>query len=237
MKIAVLNLIGNIGKTTVSSSLLSPRMPEAKFFSVETTNSGAEANGIDVEKLKGKQFGDLLDQLLRIDSAIVDVGASNADDFLKHLQKFGDSHEEFDYFVIPITSDSRAQEESLKTVDILRLLGVDKKRIRTVFNRVEVDDFDDVPSIFAPVFQHSSENKSCIVNHNATIFDNEVFGMLRDNELSMQDIISDDTDYRALRKEAKTPEELDSAIAMIKIKSLTKTANKNLDDVYKVLFK
>ena len=239
MKIAVVNLIGNIGKSTISSNLLFPRMgiSDQDFISVETSNSGAEANGIDVVKMKGKKFGDLFDKLLRSDSMLVDVGSSNADDFLKYLQQFSDSHEEFDYFVIPVTEDSRAQDETLKTVEILRMIGVEKDKIRIVFNRMEVEDFAEIPQIFQQMFFLSSSNKSCVINKSATIFNNEVFGLMRDNGLSLDLVNNDDTDYRAKRREAKSAAEVDTAITMIKIKSLAKTANNNFNDVYEVLFK
>ena len=74
MKIAVLNFSGNVGKTTIAAHLLKPRMGEAPVWSVESVNMGADADGIDVEKMKGKKFGDLAGELMLLDSAIVDVG-------------------------------------------------------------------------------------------------------------------------------------------------------------------
>ena len=37
-----------------------------------------------------------------LDAAIIDVGASNVEDFLKLMQQYDGSHEEFDYFVVPV---------------------------------------------------------------------------------------------------------------------------------------
>ena len=82
-RIAVLNFSGNVGKTVVASHLLKPRMPGAKVFSIESINTGADTDGIEVEKMRGKAFGALADELLLADSAIIDVGASNVEDFLK----------------------------------------------------------------------------------------------------------------------------------------------------------
>ena len=54
MKVAVLNFSGNVGKTTVAAHLLKPRMGDAPVFSIESINSGADADGLEVEKMKGK---------------------------------------------------------------------------------------------------------------------------------------------------------------------------------------
>jgi len=77
MKVAVMNFSGNVGKTTVAGHLLKPRMGNAPIFSIESINAGADADGLEVEKMKGKKFGELVDEIMPLDSAIIDVGASN----------------------------------------------------------------------------------------------------------------------------------------------------------------
>jgi len=51
MKVAVMNFSGNVGKTTVAGHLLKPRMGDAQIFSIESINAGADADGLDVEKM------------------------------------------------------------------------------------------------------------------------------------------------------------------------------------------
>ena len=58
MKIAIMNFSGNVGKTTVAAHLLKPRIPQAVVYSVESINTGADASGLEVEKLKD-MVGDL----------------------------------------------------------------------------------------------------------------------------------------------------------------------------------
>lgn len=241
MKIAVLNLIGNIGKTTVSTNLLFPRLgiEDKDYISVESSNSGAEANGIEVTKFKGREFSEIFGHILESDSALVDVGSSNAEAFLKYMQQYGDAHEEFDYFVIPVSmsADSRVQEESIKTIDSLSVIGVDKKRIRVVFNRVDLEDTKDIQKIFGDIISYAEASKRCIVNPAAVIYENEVFGKMRDNAISLKDIVGDETNYREVRRNATTKEEVNAAIEMIKIQALAKSAVKNFDEVYKALLK
>ena len=109
MKVAVLNFSGNVGKTTISGQLLKPRMGDAPIYSIESINAGADSDGLKVEKMKGKKFGTLIDELMLIDSAVVDVGASNVEDFLKLMQQHSGSHEDFDYFVIPLVKEKKVQ--------------------------------------------------------------------------------------------------------------------------------
>lgn len=238
MKVAIINLSGNIGKSTIGTSLLSPRIPNIgaeNFFSVESTNTGAESEGIDLITLKGKQFGDMQDQLLRYDSAVVDVGSSNVSDWLKLLQQYSGSHEEFDYFVVPVLNDFKVITDSIKTIRALKAVGVDKKRVRVVFNRVEVDD--DIQDIFAPIFGLSESEKNCVVNPKSVIYNNQIFEMLKENGISITEVLNDETDYRALLRTAQTEEDKDLAITRIKLKQLSRSAKQNLDDVFTVLFK
>jgi len=234
-KVVVINFSGNVGKTTVSLELLSPRMNNARFFSIETINSGADTSNPDIEKMKGKKFGELVDQLMPLNSAIVDVGASNVEDFLKLMQQYDGSHEEFDYFVIPAIKEKKAIVDTVNTIRALNALGIDKKRIRMVFNKVDTDDVVEVE--FASLFGLAGMEKSFVIHRDAVIYSNEVFERLKAMGKTMADISADETDYRAQMRIATDEDEKERCIRMVAIKRLAVTANKNMDDVYKVLFK
>lgn len=103
MRIAIVNLGGNQGKTTLAVNLFSPRMPEAKILAVETINAAGNDLGVDVEKMRGDQFSRIYAELAATDDLILDVGASNIEDFLLGLETFEDGHDEVDLFVIPAT--------------------------------------------------------------------------------------------------------------------------------------
>src|SRR5690606_15012350 len=75
MKVAILNYSGSVGKTVTASHLLAPRMHGAQIFAIESTNETAGDLGLDIDMLRGEQFGKLFRDLLAIDDAIVDVGA------------------------------------------------------------------------------------------------------------------------------------------------------------------
>lgn len=233
-KIAVMNFSGNVGKTTVAAHLLKPRMKGAPIFSIESINAGADADGLEVEKMRGKKFGELVDTLLTLETAIVDVGASNVEDFLKLMQQFAGSHEEFDYFLIPIVKEKKVQSDTVNTIRALRQIGVPERKIRVVFNKVEIDE--SVQDEFAAIFGLAQMEKSFVLNDQAVIYSNEVYERLKSVGRGLGDISADETDYRAKLKTITDDDEKDHCIAMVALKRLAITANKNLDDVYSSLF-
>jgi len=234
MKVAVINFSGNVGKTTTSAHLLKPRMNNAPIFSIESINAGVDSDGVEVEKMKGKKFGDLIDELMLLDSAIIDVGASNVEDFLKLMQQYDGSHEEFDYFVVPVTKEKKVQADTVNTIRALHKLGIDKKRIRVVFNKVEIDEL--VTDEFSSLFGLAALEKSFIIRPETVIYANEVFERMKSVGKSLSDITDDITDYRAKLREV-SGDEKDECVKMIALKRLSVTANKNLDDVFRTLFK
>ena len=233
MKVAVLNFSGNVGKTTVAVQLLKPRMADAPIYSIESINMGADSDGVDVEKMKGKKFNQLVDELMLIDTAIIDVGASNVEDFLKLMQQSAGSHEEFDLFVVPVVKEQKVQVDTINTIRSLKDIGVDKRRIKIVFNKVDTDD--DVEEEFGGIFEEAESKKSATVNAEATIYANEVFERLKVAGKTLAEITADKTDYRAQLKTAKDQAEKDFCVQMVGMKRLAVSVNENLDKVWKIL--
>ena len=235
MKVAVLNYTGTVGKTTIAAHLLSPRMNNAPVFAIETINETAEGLGVDVEKIRGEKFRDLFKKLMVIDDAIIDIGASNVEAFLDGMVKFEDSHLEFDFFIVPVTSGSKEQKETIAIVSTLSDFGIPADKIKIVFNRVEAD----VAEEFAPVLNFAKKSKLCIANPEAAIFENELFDMLSVKKVSIGEVLGDETDYKAkareLGKEGDAKQKSHFSDMHI-IKSLSKSVNRNLDAVFAALF-
>lgn len=235
MKVAVLNYTGTVGKTTISAHLLSPRMNNAPIYAIESINETAEGNGLDVEKIKGTKFRDLFKKLMVADDAIIDVGASNVEGFLDGLVKFEDSHLEFDSFIVPVTSGSKEQKETIAMIQTLADLGIPADKIKLVFNRVEAD----VAEEFGPLLNYVKKSKAAIANHDAAIFENELFDMLAVKKLALGELQNDETDYKAKAREigkdgdAKLRSHYSD---MHLIKSLSKNVNRNMDTVFAALF-
>lgn len=235
MKIVVLNNSGNVGKTTMAGNMFQPRMKNAPIFSVESLNVDGSADGLDVEKIKGKKFGDLIGRIMPLDAAIIDVGASNVEDFLKQMQQYAGSHEEFDFFIVPVVKEKKQQADTINTIRILAQIGIPKSKIRLLFNKVEVDD--SIQEEFPALFGLAEAEKSFTLRPDAVVYFNEVFERMKSVGKSLQEITADETDYRAMLRTAKDDDEKEMCVQMVGLKRLSVTANLNLDSAFKALFK
>lgn len=235
MKVVVLNFSGNVGKTTIAVELLKPRMKEAPIYSIESINIGADANGVDVEQMRGAKYGELSEEIMRLDSAIVDVGASNVEEFMKLMQQFGGSHEEFDYFIVPVVKEKKAQGDTINTIAALKKIGVDRKRIRIVFNKVDTDE--SVQEEFSALFGAAEVDKTFTIRPDAVIYLNEVYERLKTVGKTLSEVMADKVDYRQQLREAKSEDEKDFCVRMVSIKRLAVTATDNLHTVFATVFK
>lgn len=231
MKVAVINFSGNVGKSTVARHLLAPRMNSASVIPVESINS----DGTQDEAIKGKQFGELQEALMLLDDAVVDVGASNVEDFVNLMKQYKGSHEDFDYFVIPTVPKNKQMRDTISTIDALADIGVPAKKIRLVFNMVEIDD---VPErVFAGLFEYHAASKSFTLRPEAVIHVNDIYGKIKGAEQGIKDILNDPTDYKEKIKTAKDADEKLHFAQMVGIKRLAAGVTEELDGVFKTLFK
>lgn len=233
MKIAVLNYSGSVGKTIVASHLLAPRMPNSTIFAVESTNETAGDLGLDIDQLRGEQFGRLFRELLLLDDAIIDIGASNIEDFLDQVVKHDSSQEEIDMYLLPVTPSGKAQRETIKTIRTLRGIGVPSERIQVLFNRVDAD----VQSEFEAIFGYQLQSQSFNAKPSAAIFENHVFDLLAAKRVTIADILTDDTDYKALLKQTERSDlvQITHLTDMHVLQSLGRPVNRQLDHAFAAL--
>lgn len=230
MKVCVMNFSGNVGKTVVAAHLMAPRL-EAKIYSVETLNVGASADGVEVESMSANQFQELFDELAQAETAVVDVGTSNVQTFMKLMQRFAGSHEDIDMFLIPTVKVPKQQADTINTVRALIEIGVPANKIRLVFNMVEPEDNIDYD--FAPVIA-TANSLGVVAKPFAAIHTNEVFDIIKGSGRNLPQILADDTDYRAqirVAGEADKPSLLNKLAAQ----RLAKSCSKNLDAAYAAL--
>lgn len=234
MKIVVLNYSGSVGKTISASHLLAPRIPDVDIIAVESTNESAADLGLDVDQLRGEHFGKLFRKLLIAPAIIVDVGASNIEDFLAELNKYEDAHAEIDYFVVPVIPTGKAQRETIKTIQALAAAGVERNRIRILFNRVDVRAQDEFEAIFA----YEKMSGECLANPQAKILDNGVFDLLANRRLTIKAIVADATNYRQALREADPDDtsEIERLSDLIALQSLAKPVDRQLDSAFTALF-
>ena len=136
--------------------------------------------------------------------------------------------------MIPVVKEGKVQIDTVNTIRSLQRLGIDKNRIKTIFNKVDMDD--DIKDEFKSLFGLAELEGSFIADEKAAIYTNEVFERLKDAGKSLSDITEDKTDYRAQLRKATNDEEKTECIKMIALKRLAITANDNLDNVFETLF-
>lgn len=237
MKAVVINFSGNVGKSTIAAHLLKPRMNNASLFSIESLNDHSATDGVDVETYKGKKYKELQEEIFLLDDAIIDVGASNVEDFTNLMAQYHDSHQFFDYFLIPTVKEKKQTIDTIKTIKSLSAMGIPKKKIRVIMNKVESDD--DIREEFGSLFGLEMVDKNFVINEKCVIYNNEAFDQCKELGVPLSAIVSDSTDYRANAKAAKlagNQKEAERCTKMCLLKMIAITADKNLDQVFKALF-
>ena len=231
MKVAVINFSGNVGKSTVARHLLAPRLNNAEVIPVESIDS----DGTDETAIRGKQFGELQEYLQTLDDAVIDIGASNVEDFVKLMKQYKGSHEDFDFFVVPTVPATKQQRDTISTVEALANLGVPAKKIRLLFNMVDLEESPE--RIFSGLFEYQRESKSFTLKPEAVIHVNDIYGKLKGSKTGIREILADETDYKERIKTAKDADEKLHFAQMLSIKRLAAGVSEELDAVFKALFK
>ncbi|GAL27781.1 stability protein StdB [Vibrio variabilis] len=130
INIAIVNNSGNVGKSTLCNVLLQPRLEGSQVIRVESINF----DGATEDKFSAEQFDEIINKMDEHDCSIIDVGSSNIENFLLKMEEFKSSHEDIDYFIIPVTPFNKQQIDSAQTIEKLINLGINPDRIKVVFN-------------------------------------------------------------------------------------------------------
>lgn len=211
-KIAVLNLSGNVGKTTLTKNLLRAYMPDAKLISVETINNSDALNveHFEVEELNASQFRNIYRELMAGDAVILDVGASNCEKFMEEMTKFKSSVSELDLVLVPTVPDVKQQKDTITTIEWLHKLGVPADRIRPIFNQYNGEQ--KINEAFAHVIGYSLTDgqKTATWLPHVVIENNDVFEMANTQKRTVLDIANDTTDWKAARQAAKEAKDMDA---------------------------
>jgi len=235
MKVAIINFSGNVGKSTVAKHLFMPRIKNAELIAVESINSDEG----DFETVRGKQFGQLQEQLLVLDDVVVDVGASNVEEFVKLMQQYRGSHDDFDLFVVPTIKDGKQTKDTIVTIEALAAMGIPAKKIRLVFNRLEADE--EVEDVFYPLFAYYEDRKTFTLRPKAAIKFSELYQRMRSYKTDIPVLMEhDQTHYKAKLKEALAANDataIDEAKAFVSMRRLAEDAQENLSNVFTALTK
>lgn len=236
IKIVVLNYSGNVGKSTLCNTLLSPRITDAKIFRIESVNDSGLSNA-EEEKLRGSQFRKLLHDILLVDKVIVDVGTSNVEEFILMMTEYDDAYNDFDYFIVPVLADNKAIKEaqdSIKTIQTLHKIGVPKEKILVVFNRLDKRlELQDEITILANFY------KKCPIftfNPEVIIYNSELWLGLAKTKQSFHTVIHDQHDYKKSLSEETDDKKREAIINKWTTQRLARTVERNMSDAFIQLF-
>jgi hypothetical protein len=227
MKIGVLNFSGNVGKSTITKFLLLPRFPEAVHITIESINSNT-ANTESTLQLKGRDVDTIQEQLLINDDVIVDIGASNVEQFINGMNLFAGSIEDFDLFIVPVTPEKKQQVDTITTVDTLLEMGVSKDKIKVIFNRIQVDM--QVKDEFYALINYL-ESIDIKVTTDSYIPDTMLFERANDSNDTVESILADKTDYKALIKSSDSKDDKLAYAAKVMLPRIALGVKTSLDGV------
>lgn len=226
MKVAIISFNGSAGKTITGVHLFKPRMPMAKFFAIESTNQSASDLGLaDVETLRGRDVGDLIELLLLEDDAIIDIGASNIETFFEGISRFHGAIDDIDKFVIPVTAEAKSWQEGLKTVEALAAIGIPADKIYLLPNRITSDPQSEIPGAYAYV----KKTKKATISADAFLYESDVYGYLSHHKLAFDELIDESADYKALARAETDPEKRKEYANKYRWTSEAIPVRKNLD--------
>ncbi|WP_426148740.1 StbB family protein [Polaromonas sp. DSR2-3-2] len=231
MKNVVINFSGNVGKSTVARHLLGPRLRNAQLIAIESINS----DGSQDEAIRGSQFGQLQEAMALMSDAVIDVGASNVEDFINLMTQYKGSHEDFDFFVVPTVSRAKQQRDTISTIEALADIGIPAKKIRLVFNMVEMDE--QVEQVFSGLFDYHASAKRFTLKPDAVIHVNDIYSKLGSAQQSIAAVLADPTDWKEKIKTAQSDQEKLQFAQMLSVKRLALGVTEELDAVFKTLLK
>lgn len=234
-KIVVLNVSGNVGKTTIAAQLLYPRMKDVNgelpiLVEIETYNSSAKGlPGITVIEKSGHQYKDIYEMAYDDKGLIVDVGASNIVPFFTQLSNYQDSAHIFDKFIVPTTSGAKEMQDTLKTIQMLRAFGIGDDRLDVVFTRVHGDVVEEFKLLYNAA---ATKDFSFTFNPHLCLFETELFKELGELGETVASLLSDKSDYPALIRAAESPKAKKAYIKRDMALRMASTVNQNLDSVF-----
>ncbi|OED34111.1 hypothetical protein AB832_08390 [Flavobacteriaceae bacterium (ex Bugula neritina AB1)] len=227
MIIATINFSGNVGKSTVANHLLMPRLENAVLIPVESIN---EHEGDKDEVLRGREFQELMERAMIEENAVIDVGASNVEEFMAQMSDYTSSHNDFDYFVIPTVATRKQIDDTWATIEELSDIGVPRDKIKIVFNKM--DRYSTVSDAFGKLLSLNNSDNLCSINESISIADNELYPKLKDQNRSISELAACDTDYRELINEEQSKEGKVKLVRELGLVRLAKGVESQLDTVF-----
>src|SRR5690625_7994500 len=131
------------------------------------------------------------------------------------MSQFYGSHEEFDFFVVPVVSEGKQQTDTVKTIKTLAGMGVQPEKIRVVFNKGNLKKPADVSRLFSIMFSFHEAEKLFTLQPGAVVYENEIYDSLRRLNKNVSEIVVDETVYCDMLRESKSDDENEMDISRL----------------------
>lgn len=228
LKAMVVNFSGNVGKSTITKYLLAPRLADCKVYSVESINE----NEHEEANIRGNALGAILDDMMNHDSALLDVGSSNAETVLSLLSKYDGAHEDFDAFIIPVISKPKVINDSIATASALAEMGVPAEKIIILLNQIDIETDKSIE--FSKI--QNLDGVTLVYDENLAIPSHDFFARIAGTGIDFLEVLNDETDYTTLVKQTpKDDSKLGEYVLRRALKRLATSLNKSFSDIYLVL--
>ena len=241
MNIAIINMSGNVGKSTLAVHLFAAMKPGAKIISVESINSSDADNieGVEVSSIEASNFQDIYKQLMMADGDIIlDVGASNVTKFMTEMQRFKSVVHELDMIIVPVVPQEKQQRDTVNTLLWLQERKFDPKSIRVIFNAYMAGDGIAFESAYANVLSFLKESNVATYEPRAIINTNEIYDRIKSSTKTIKELAEAKTDWRALRNEARSNGDItgmEEAVDGQINHDLAETAQANIEQVWQII--
>ena len=244
--VALINKTGNVGKTTIGSCMIAPRLPNLELVAyIENTNHIPNQIPAPVGVVYGAhEFGEveaeLLDAKMNGKSAMIDFGASDFNTTMDMLNQYTMVKDRVDVYIVPCTPGKKEQIDTAVTIDTLIGLGISPEKIRVLFNQVMLRDKPNLHRLFSGIFKLQAltlekHGVTFFADADATMFQAEIFKRLSDLGVPLAEMLEDKTDYeQAILAEADKEKKFDLA-ARMSIKGLADNTDKTFDRVFDAL--
>lgn len=243
MKLCIINLSGNVGKSTLAVHLFGSAMPNAKIISVESFNASNADNveSLDVEEFAASRFKEIFREIMLNDNVIVDVGASNVSNFMAEVIRFKSVVSEFDLVIVPTVPADKQQKDTNSTLNWLNSNGIPKNKIRVIFNQYDTNKQEPIVQVYSQVIGYSlSDGKDqAIFEPYVVISQNEIYEMSKSTGKTINELANDKTDWQEKRKLAKAENDIDALEAAMDgqmAHDLAVTAQQNLNEAHNFIF-
>lgn len=203
-RILIINSSGNSGKTSANRGFVLYRLNNPSCFRVSYKGT---------EKLKGEEaisigyFSEIHRELMSVNSAIVEVEVSICENFIEKMKQMHHCHEDYDFILVPVINSSiKLVQDSIRTIETLLDLDVERSKIKVLFNRVS-----DSNELFQPLVD-VLDKLDIDYNLEAQIKSYEYYETLEKLDLDYNDItesrLKDDLNYLNLLKQRRSKYQL-----------------------------